>query len=302
MTKIMKSLSMIIYKIENSITGQIYIGQTYFSFWKRYGGNNWWKRVTSPYLSNSLLKYGHLNFKIEILEHNVESLDKLNELEIFYINSYNSIYPNGFNFTSGGKNCKLLESTKDLLSKDYEIKNYKTGFTFSIRNLSRFCKENKINYFQMHHVLSRSQRTLTCGDFCHPSTTTEDLDNRGLRSNRDVTYEFLSPDGVLFTVNNLQKFCKQMNLNKDGMNLLAKGRIFTNKGWKNPLFNKEAHIYEKIFKKYEGLKVQNQQTKEISTIYNILEFCASKGFNVRHFALMLRKKIKMCYSYTLYEF
>jgi group I intron endonuclease len=97
---------MIIYKITNIVTGKIYIGQTTMSLKRRWAVHKAAKR-TSP-LTSSLKKHGTDKFIIEEIDR-AASLEELSTLEIFYIKSLDSLYPKGYNLSSGGysnKGCK----------------------------------------------------------------------------------------------------------------------------------------------------------------------------------------------------
>lgn len=109
----------IIYCYTNLINNKKYIGQTInpeqrFSAHK----SNYQNPNNNEY--NSLLhkafrKYGYDNFKYEILAQNIEDIELLNKLEIYYINFYNTQIPNGYNVEAGGKNSakpKSLEHRK----------------------------------------------------------------------------------------------------------------------------------------------------------------------------------------------
>jgi group I intron endonuclease len=109
----------IIYCYTNLINNKKYIGQTInpeqrFSAHK----SNYQNPNNNEY--NSLLhkafrKYGYDNFKYEILIQNIEDVELLNKLEIYYINFYNTQIPNGYNVEAGGKNSakpKSLEHRK----------------------------------------------------------------------------------------------------------------------------------------------------------------------------------------------
>ena len=63
-------------------------------------------------LDNAIRKYGQENFKVTLLE-KCNTLEILNEKEVFYIAKYNSLSPNGYNLTTGGNNHqKQSEETK----------------------------------------------------------------------------------------------------------------------------------------------------------------------------------------------
>ena len=109
----------IIYCYTNLKNNKKYIGQTvnpkarYTAHKSAYKNPN-----NSDY--NSLLhkafrKYGYESFKYEILVKDIDDINILNELEIYYINFYNTKVPNGYNVEDGGKNCskpKTLEHRK----------------------------------------------------------------------------------------------------------------------------------------------------------------------------------------------
>lgn len=86
-----------IYKIQNKINGSCYIGKTK-NLDKRLKQhkNNVGKKRHKFY--DAILHYGWENFSIEIID---SSEKQINELEIFYINKFNSINE-GYNYTNGG--------------------------------------------------------------------------------------------------------------------------------------------------------------------------------------------------------
>ena len=106
---------MIIYKITNIINQKVYIGQTigyikhrlssHFHFAKKDKSNN--------KLSNAIKKHGKENFKIEQID-SAETIDELNQKEIYWINFYNSRIK-GYNIREGGHNSPCSEETKEKL-------------------------------------------------------------------------------------------------------------------------------------------------------------------------------------------
>lgn len=87
-----------IYMYTNKINGMKYIGQTICRLKKRH--NEHLKRDDS-YIDRALRKYGKENFTLEIIEDKIYDRKRLDELEIFYINKYDS-FNNGYNLTKGG--------------------------------------------------------------------------------------------------------------------------------------------------------------------------------------------------------
>lgn len=105
----------IVYKITNNLNGKCYIGQTYNHINKRI------RKHISCSLNNpkckidkTIAKYDYINFKYEIIDF-ADSLNELNEKEIYWIKFYNSLVPNGYNLSSGGRNHITTNDTKEKL-------------------------------------------------------------------------------------------------------------------------------------------------------------------------------------------
>lgn len=81
-----------IYKIENLLNHKCYVGQSIHIEQR-------WAEHCQPsaksVISSAIKKYGKENFSFQILEEC--SVDELSEKEIYYINYYNCIVPNGYN-------------------------------------------------------------------------------------------------------------------------------------------------------------------------------------------------------------
>ena len=114
---------------------KVYIGQTRTSLkkrWTQHKSSAKHAKDNKIVFYNAINKYGEDNFIIEELE-KVESdskdnlVDVLNDLEIYYIDKYNSLVPNGYNLTKGGGNtsvrrCKPVTSYfyNGLIDKTFE--------------------------------------------------------------------------------------------------------------------------------------------------------------------------------------
>lgn len=115
-----------IYKITNKINNKVYIGMTTKDIevrWKQHLKVSKSKNDKNHRLIHkAILKYGVKNFTFDKLyETDVINLEHLKELEISYIEQYNS-FKNGYNLTKGGDGTygyKLSKSRKDYLSKLY---------------------------------------------------------------------------------------------------------------------------------------------------------------------------------------
>ncbi len=100
-----------------SPSDKYYVGQ---AVKKLKSGKNWgylsrWKSHISEanrnlnycrLLDNAIRKYGHENFEVSLLCE-CTSLEELNEKEVFYIEKYNSLTPNGYNLITGGNKNQI---------------------------------------------------------------------------------------------------------------------------------------------------------------------------------------------------
>lgn len=145
-----------IYKYENLITHQIYIGQA-IDLQERYKKHKQnmsdLNHMEDFYIG--LREYGLENFSYEILEE-FEAFDQnlLNELECYYIEKYNSMKPNGYNMIPGGSNGAGLAKSKivyqfDLLGNFIQEfysaheASRKTGIDYS--SICSCCRKEKTN-------------------------------------------------------------------------------------------------------------------------------------------------------------
>ena len=91
-----------LYLRTNKINGKQYVGQTN-DFRKRENQWNCLKaRYANQYIGAEREKYGVENFKCEILAE-VDTREVAWELEKRYIEEFNTVYPNGYNRSYGGK-------------------------------------------------------------------------------------------------------------------------------------------------------------------------------------------------------
>jgi hypothetical protein len=134
-----------IYIIRNIKTNKVYIGQAIshrlnknkyriFGFEGRFKDHiseaqNNTKKNQCTYLNNSIRKYGKENFNVDLVE--ICKISESDEKEKQYIELYNSLYPNGYNLTKGGKNFIINNINDDkILHKKLNLKKSKRGRDF----------------------------------------------------------------------------------------------------------------------------------------------------------------------------
>ena len=91
---------MCVYLITNTINGKRYVGQTTKSLESRFRHHT--KYGNCRALRGAIKKYGKENFIIEAVCE-PPTIELMNELEAECIRLYNSLVPNGYNLTEGGR-------------------------------------------------------------------------------------------------------------------------------------------------------------------------------------------------------
>lgn len=102
---------MIVYAITNKINNKKYIGITTNSFAERYPHGI--RAHHNPHLRKSVKKYGQENFEAILLEKNIEDMKTLCELEMKYIEEYNTCNrEKGYNKSLGGRGVRQTERSE----------------------------------------------------------------------------------------------------------------------------------------------------------------------------------------------
>jgi group I intron endonuclease len=116
---------MIIYKITNKITKEIYIGQTVNALKTRWS-QHCAKSSNCPKLYNAINKYNPENFTIEIIDI-CNNIEELNKKEIYWISKLDAINK-GYNLIPGGhttRGYKHIEESRNKMSTYRKGKTYK---------------------------------------------------------------------------------------------------------------------------------------------------------------------------------
>lgn len=100
-----------IYCYTNQITGLKYIGCTKYRFESQRAGKNGLHYIgMCSKFGEAIQQFGWDNFKYEILENHLTK-DQSEDREKYWISELNTLWPNGYNLESGGKNQHGCHST-----------------------------------------------------------------------------------------------------------------------------------------------------------------------------------------------
>lgn len=136
-----------IYKITNLINNKIYIGLTTRTVEMR-----WKEHVRgTQYIDNAIKEFGKDNFTIETIEECED--DVADDREIYWIQYYDS-YHNGYNYTLGGRDNKLIMTDKvqevlDLWNQGLTINRIVEKTALNVETVRGYLNKNGIDHTQI---------------------------------------------------------------------------------------------------------------------------------------------------------
>lgn len=177
---------MIIYKAENKLNGQVYIGKTVSNLNKRRQDHIYSAgRSKNTYFHNAIRVYGIDNFEWSVLaETDLES--KLNSLERFYIMVYRKM-GSVYNLTDGGEGTTGRIYSEETIRKMSEAQKGKKGKPLTeeqkqkraevARNMSEEQRQSirESNSRRIHTEESRRKRSEKRKEYTHSDQTKEKI-------------------------------------------------------------------------------------------------------------------------------
>lgn len=140
----MKPITQGIYKITFP-NGKSYIGQS-CNLKRRLSDYKHLRCKKQPAIYKALLEFGVDSVTIDIVEQfetDEDLTSKLNVLEIKYIKEYNTLYPNGYNLTTGGDKFTQAQDVR-ISAKVSKLKKYYDCYIYYLENLEVIDKQGKL--------------------------------------------------------------------------------------------------------------------------------------------------------------
>ena len=275
-----------IYKIVNAQNDKVYIGLTTRPLSKRFNEHKTDKRKTRiTGISRAMRKYGYEHFSIVEIS-TAENKKELMQMEKDYILEYNSLAPNGYNFTTGGEDYGFLPETITKISRKQKGRKFSDEHLKNLRAAIKTRKHNPMFGRQR----SREEKRLILkrkGQY-HPFNV---YDKAGKYLD---TWEFISECKEKYNMTD-----SAITLALQGKNKHVKGYFFkkvTEVSGSNGNFNDIEVIDYKLEKKiamlksrgvYNEFNVYNNLTGELIGTWVIKSKCA-KEMNLN------RDSIKRC--------
>lgn len=224
--------------------GRSYIGQTVKKLQRRINEHKCNSKKPKFHFHNAIAKYGIDTFKWEVLQE-CESLEELNNAEVYWINKFNSI-ENGFNHREGGFNSKMCEDTRLKLSEDRKgAGNPMFGKSSAVRGKGNLYAENIPTKFKKGNIPW----------------------NKGIKSNVTIKLDFEKAEKIRELYNSgilIKNICQEFEIKPNTVYDIIANRI-----WKKDPKEIKEKIMENLIKGIRPKKVAEILNISLSYVYFI---------------------------------
>jgi group I intron endonuclease len=288
---------MIIYKSTNKITGKVYIGQTIQTLDKRIKGhiNESKKDKNRPFLL-SINKYGVDNFTFETID-SANNLDELNDKEIYWVNFYNSVSPNGYNVTGGGQGKKMI-STNELgkriskgLQNSKKWQKIKNSEEYLKKIKEKFIGHNKGKKFSTEHKekiwKKNKERILKFNKDTSKKWIIVDNDNNITRiTGKEEYFTNLGMDTGVVT-----RMCQSLNKGKNRKRYRGYYCFIDNGESNQTILDIVSNLDDFYNKEYKIFNKITQETKILKKD-EVYSFCILENYDYSSFLRMIKGQFK----------
>jgi group I intron endonuclease len=220
----------LIYKY-TSPSGKSYIGQT------RNLKGRIQKHKTTTYcraFANALAKYGYDNFLFEILEDGL-SLEQANDREEYFIRSYDTLSPNGYNLLSGGLNRIPSEETRQKVIAALTGRPVSEETKRKIGGAQIGCLNHMFGkYGALHHNYKMvvSEETRRKSSVSHTGIKQSEATKSKRAAALSYHYVVIFPDNRCEYIVGMASFCRSHSLDGGSMSRVSTGKLAKYKGFR----------------------------------------------------------------------
>ena len=260
----------IIYLWRNKLTGKKYVGRSIRPKIRKLEHIRLARKGSQNPFHCALREYGIEAFSYRILEENIHA-KHLTKRENFYIESHNTLSPNGYNQNYGGV---YSEETRNKLSVARSKIHYwvtdPNGVSTKIMNMYKFCRDHGLDVGSMAKVYNgyrdnhKGWRCVKVSGRLAKMTEKEQAKYIKSKHTKPMvhgnaeTYWVTDPNGVSTKIMNMSKFCSENGLFSGAMGSVYNGKYDNHKGWRcDKVEGKLAKMTEKEQAKY----IKSKHTK-----------------------------------------
>lgn len=216
-----------IYLIINLINGKKYVGQT-INLKNRIRGHR--GGYGNSLIAKAIRKHGWENFAVVILEQEIDTHEKLNELEILHIHREKSMVEHGgYNLCTGGSGTSGFKPSCETKEKQRASK---IGKKLSPEHRLKIGEGNRLweRGIECRQKISQSLRS-SLKNKCKRKPLSGDHKSI-LSSIKSKEWIVTTPLGETIEVTNLRKFCMENHLSSSAMCRVSKNMQSNHKGYR----------------------------------------------------------------------
>lgn len=223
-----------IYKLVFEGTDKVYIGQS-INIQKRYKEHL--NSFKTGIISKKLLQ-GFIDFGTPILEIVcICTIEKLNELEDYYILLYNTVGNNGFNTLNSSEDIPCLYGESNGSSK-YSNKQIELVFNILVDTPEKTAKEIEqltgVSTSVIYSIANLNNHLWLENKFPQQYKILKNLKGTRYSSAKGmgIVYPSIkSPTGIIFNIDSLRKFAREHNLTSSHLSEVLNKKAKSHKGW-----------------------------------------------------------------------
>lgn len=256
-----------IYIIKNKINKKVYIGQSVNSAmrWSTHKSQakNSPKKIT---IDKAMYELGIENFWYEV----IETTENYDEREIYWINYYNSIIPNGYNLLLGGDGAQIGVNSANALIRDKNILD-------TLMNELSFTDIKMSDLANKYGVSKKVISSINRGNSYYDENRTYPLRKRDSDNLNKLNYNEIIRD-LSETNLSLRELSKKYKTNTYIIKQINLGEIFFNKELTYPLRkNNDNDKIEKIKTLLSTTTLSMREIGRLCGISSSMVVCINKG-------------------------
>jgi hypothetical protein len=244
----------------------------------------------------SINKYGEDNFEFETID-SANNLDELNDKEIYWINFYNSVSPNGYNVTGGGQGKKMMvtnelsERISKGLKNSEKWQKTKNSEEYKLKMKKYFIGSNKDKKFSQEHKEKiwekNKERVLLFNKSTSKKWIVVDKDNGIIRmTGKEEYFEKLGMD-----TGDISRMSKILSQGKNRKRYNGYYCFIDNGESDETILNIVSKLDEFYIKEY---KIYNRITQETKILKKdeVYSFCMTENNDYSSFLRMIKGQFK----------
>jgi group I intron endonuclease len=272
-SEILKSINNCIYLIHNLINNKVYIGQT-INMWERIPTHIYDSKKVNKPLSKSIRKHGLNNFKVYVLEKDLDKKE-MDIVETAFISTYKSYDREfGYNVLKEAKTPKGIKHTFEAINKIKETWN-KSNYR---ENISNKVREQWKNEEWKKDILEKRKKSMSTSEYKQRrSEISRNTYKRDcIRNERKVCQLDIKTLDIIETFNSIKEAEIKTGISRGDISNCCRGKRRNVGGYKWRYENENLKLKEDGRKGRTVLQI-NKETNDIIDRFDFIIWAARKN-------------------------